>query len=760
MNLPDIYAPVDERDEGPAADGGANWLDLSEYARLLLRRWRVVASISVACITLGVVHYLVTPPEYRATTTIQIEQRNLLNLGGETNPWLEAWTGMKYYPTQYRLLRSRGLAERVVMDLRLTQDPLFNPAGGSAKTPVSPAEDDRKVAALANKLLGGLAVSEVKGTELATLTYVSAHPELAARVVNGVADAYIEWGIQNRRESVGKTSVFLAEQIDSLKRDLDVKEQELQEYSLRSDVVDLDSGSSAALQRLERLNDSLIAATAERLEKEARYRQLVSPSHDSSLDRSADGLIGRLTQQQLEKEREYETKLQVYKPDWPAMVALRGEIEEGRRYLAEMVAQEVEKARRAAYGDLQTAIRRERSLADEIDKVKAEAIGLGSVSVEYKNLEMEVENQRELLDQLLQRLSETGVSASLYRTRESNVRVVDRALVPGSPFRPSLRNSLTLGTSMGLLLGVGLVLLMHLLDRSIKSAEELERLLNLPVLVVIPNLDDTGKGYGYSRYYASDKGRKKGRKPRLKEGPRPTSIELVPESRPRIGISEAYRSLRTALLLSTAGGLRVVTITSAQVAEGKTATAVNLAVVMAQLGRRVLLVDADLRKARLHKVLEVSNRQGLVNFLTGSEQFEDCLRATAISNLTLCPSGPHPPNPSELLSSDRMSDLVQAARQQFHFVIIDSPPVLAVTDPILTGKLSDGVVLCFRADKILREDARLCRDRLRMAGVRILGTLLNRYQPDRASRYDRRYYYYYSHYEDYSQEDANVGSAA
>jgi len=237
---------------------------------------------------------------------------------------------------------------------------------------------------------------------------------------------------------------------------------------------------------------------------------------------------------------------------------------------------------------------------------------------------------------------------------------------------------------------------------------------------------------------------------------------LVPTSNPRLGVSEAYRSLRTALLLSTAGGIKVITITSAEAGEGKTATAVNLANVMAQLGRKTLILDADLRKARLHRIMGVSNRVGLVNVLAEGLDFQAALQSTPVENLTLLSSGPHPPNPSELLSSEPMADLVQHARAVFDVVIIDSPPVLAVTDAILAGRLSDGVLLCFRAGRIQRDDAKACRDQLELAEVRILGSLLNCYQPATTGKYDRRYSYHYA-YEGYSDDDSEAttgGTAA
>ena len=266
--------------------------------------------------------------------------------------------------------------------------------------------------------------------------------------------------------------------------------------------------------------------------------------------------------------------------------------------------------------------------------------------------------------------------------------------------------------------------------------------------VVIPDVSEKSKGYGSSGYYSY----------RKRSRPTPSDpirqIELLPALHPRQAVSEAYRSLRTALLLSSAEKLKLISITSADSGEGKTATAVNLGTVLAQLGKRVLLVDGDLRKPRMFKLFEVSNRAGLVNFLTSNVSPETLVVPTGIDNLFLCPTGPHPPNPSELLASDRMREFLLFAQANYDFVIVDTPPVLAVTDSVLVGAMCHGTVLCFRANNVLREDVQACRNRLLMSDVRILGAVLNRYAPPRSGGYGRRYYYYESYGEDIDNSSA------
>jgi capsular exopolysaccharide synthesis family protein len=404
-----------------------------------------------------------------------------------------------------------------------------------------------------------------------------------------------------------------------------------------------------------------------------------------------------------------------------------------------------------------------------------------STAVEYTNLKVEVQTRRDLLDELMRKQSETEVAVRLQDTRQSNIRIIDKALVPGGPYQPSMRKDFSYGLLLGLLFGVACAILVEFLDRTVKNPEEIERKLGLPTLAVIQDLSESGKTYGYSAYgygYGESEGEKvaaRAAKPAAvgwrekrnekKKGPAPATapgqIELVPHERPRTLFSESYRSLRTALLLSSARELKAIAVTSAVAGEGKTATASNLAVVLAQLGRQVLIVDCDLRKPRLHEVFRVSNRTGLVNQLTATGDPDAVFLPTEVPNLWVTPSGPIPPNPSELLASDRMREWLRAVRARFDFVVLDTPPALAVTDATIVGLLADGVVLTLRSGKVTREEARLCRDRLRQAGIKILGAVLNRYrslQTGLGKRY--RYYESYGAEESEPKKAGKAGSAA
>ena len=760
MNPFELPSATAAREPAPRAAGARiddePEFHLTDYLEKLRRHWKLIALTAVLGLAGAAILYAMTPKQYQATARIQIERRSLSPVGGADNPWLENYLNFDYYPTQYELLQSRGLAERVVVDLGLADDPSFG--GGDAVLARSEdgsldpeAADAAVLGRLAGRLLGGLQVTPVRNTQLVDISYRSSSPRFAARVANGFADAFIDWGITTRTTTAGRASSFLATQIDALKQELQNKEAELQAVSRQSDIVSVDPESNVVLQRLHALNQDYIQAKAARIEAEARYQQMSGAPAEDVADEYSNGNIAQVRQELNALEREYQTKLQTYKPEWPAMIELAAEIEEGRRNLARTVNEYVGNARRSAQVEYQTALRKERTIEEELAGVRSDLLDQGSAAVELTNLQVEIATSRDLMDKLLRQQSETEVAARLQTTRESNVRVVDRALVPGGAFRPSLRENLTMGLGLGLMMGIGFVFLIEYMDRTLKTPEEVERRLMLPNLAVIPDVSAGGRGgrggaYGYGYGYGYG-GRKRKRGVLLdaggdKEpsGASSDSIELLPHQHPRLSVSEAYRSLRTALLLSTAAELKVVSLTSAGPGEGKSATSTNLAVVMAQLGKRVLLIDGDLRKPRLHEVFGVSNRAGLTNVLAAGEDPNRVTAASAIPNLLVIPSGPIPPNPSELLSSDRMHEFLRRARAQFDFVIIDTPPVLAVTDATVIGSLSDGVVLCLRAGKVLREDARTCRDRLLMNDVKILGTVLNRHRERRNGGRQSSYY--------------------
>ncbi|HSM50069.1 MAG TPA: GumC family protein [Thermoanaerobaculia bacterium] len=472
---------------------------LADYVKIFTDRWQLIVLVALLAVAGGVLSYLVTPKEYRATTTILIERRMSIPVQSAIEAAWENYYSMEFYPTQYRLLQSRGLAERTVQNLRLDQDGAFNPAraalagdaeGGSA------AADQAALAGLAGRLLGGLEVRPVGQTQMVEISYRSTNPDLAARIANGVAETYIDWGIENRSNLAGKTSVFLGAQIETLKQEIQDKENQALAYSKRADIVTLDTGGNVVLSRLQALNSDYTRAVSDRIGKGAALKELEIASPEIAAEILDDPIVVQLRGEVVSMERDYAAKLSTFKPEWPAMVELKSRIDQARRNLLPAAREALAKAREAARSEYQGALRREQALSSEINALKIENREVNSASIEYNNLRLEIDTRRQLLDEMLRKQSETDVSSRLQATRESNVRVVDRALVPGGPFRPSLRRNVTLSGGVGLMLGFGLVLLLHYMDRTIKTTEEVERQLGVPVLAVIPDVASGGKGYG------------------------------------------------------------------------------------------------------------------------------------------------------------------------------------------------------------------------------------------------------------------------
>lgn len=750
---------------------------ISQWVEVIRRRRRVLYATTGIVLTGAIVAFLITPKQYLATTVVQIERRLQTSSTTQTNQifsWEDWADAQSFYPTQFRLLQSRGLAERVVRNMRLWEDPYFNPsrAGLSPQGGGSAAADEGLVAYIAGAVQAGLQVNPIRNTRLAEIGFVARSPVVAARMANAYAEAFIDWGVENRYKSTGRASSFLSSQIEALKQEIQDKDAQLQAFSRRTDIVALDSGSNVALQRLQALNSDFMQATSQRIQAESRFRELSESPPEVLAGALSGGLVDQMRADLARLERDYAIKLSTFKPEWPAMKELKAQIDKTRANLDSVIQETVSKAREQARAEYQTAQRREQSLQAELARQKAEAMKVNAEAVEYNNLLVEVSTRRQLLNELVRRQSETEVASRLQGIRDSNVTVVDRALPPGGPYRPSLQRNLSIGLVLGLGLGLGLVFLLEYLDRSVKAPEDVERVLALPTLAVIPDINEGRDGYGtyrYSRRYGYSYGygygygqrggarRPQGR-PQKKGEPPLEKIELIPYAKPRLPVSEAYRALRTALLMSSAEQLRTILVTSAVPGEGKTSTATNLAVVLAQLGNDVLLVDADLREPRVHEIFNLSNRIGIVNALARKVDFDKVYIPTHVPHLFVTPSGTIPPNPAELLASDRMREMLAAVRQRFEYVVIDSPPALPVTDSSILGSIADGVLLCAGAGSLLREDARACRDRLLMAGGRLLGVVLNRFRLSRA-RYSKKYYAAYQ-FEPYGEPQPRAEGAA
>lgn len=747
-------------------------LNLREYAALLRRHWRIlIISLAVALVAF-LTYWALATRLYRATVVLNAvpEQAGISDIKSSDDGRRQV--DPEFLQTQMRLLTSREIAERVVRNLQLAVSPRGGAPGKTAETKDQPDATTRAALAVQHSL----EVQPVRNTTLVELSSVSPSPVKAARIANAIAQAYIDWSLEARVRSLNERAEFFLSQIAQVKKELDEKEQKLLSYGREKDIVAADPGKNPSFQNLDAFNADYAAAVADRVTKEARYQEVRTAPPDAIANTLSSGLVAQLQSDLAKVERDYAEKLNIYKPEWPAMQQLKTQIDKGRQHLDVVIQQTVNKARESARSEYVTALRREANLKAELRSQKAEAQAASSDAVEYNNIRVEVQTQRALLDTLLRREAETEVLSRLQGERASNVRIVDRALVPSSPFAPSLQKNVLFGLAFGGFVGVGLIFVLSYLDRSLRSPGQVQETLQLPTLAVIPG-PAAGSRYGAARLYARGKpGEEKNLPqepvaihqprtriaeayhalrtslllsrgvarlyPRRKQGEEEHGApELVVVDRPRTRMAEAYRALRTSLMLSRAGGIKSIVVTSAAPQEGKTTLASNLAIALAQLDRRVVLVDGDLYNPRLHEIFCVSNRLGLASVLAGQIDFLEVLTATQVPGVTLLPAGPNPPNPSVLLASDSMSRLLTALGSSFDFVVIDSPPVGAVTDAVLLGAQSDGAILCVHAGSTPRELSAGARDKLLWSGVRILGVALTMAE-DETSRADYYDVYY------------------
>ncbi|HYM62414.1 MAG TPA: polysaccharide biosynthesis tyrosine autokinase [Thermoanaerobaculia bacterium] len=716
----------------------------------LADQWSVIVKgrkLIIICVAVGLLSALLmslfAEAKYKAVVVLNVERDigRLFEVGTEQ---AYAPSDPNFLATQTRLMRSREVAERVVTRLNLLGHQDINPSKSGlfrAGTPTSNESDAGDLARAAVGIQGGVTATPVPTTNLVELAYVGRSPKATADIANALAESYIDWTLESKFQVVGQASKFLTAQIETLKSEVEQKETQLHEYGLQKDIISVDPKTNVTLQKLESLNKDYSAAMSDRVTKESRFYELQA-SPTSSAASPTDPVVAQLNAEILKLQRAYTEKAQLYKPEFPALKELKRQTEEAQRALANAEQQSASKAREEARHEYLTAQRREQSLKEALELQKREAMQLNSNAVEFNNLRNEVETKRNLLDTLQKRQAETEVTARLRGQRVSTIRIVDRALVPYQPFSPSYPRNLWQGFLYGALAGVALAFMRDFLDRSLRTVEQVERFIRLPALGVIPAVGaipaGSRKWYGYG--YGSSR-RKKDK--RVETGDK-AKIELVPHLMPRSAVAEAYRAVRAALLLSQAGGVKSMVVTSCLPGEGKTSTALNLACVLGQLEKKVLLVDADLHKPRIHEALHLSNRVGLVSVLVENVSPTRAILPTSVPGVYVVLSGPTPPNPSGLLSSDAMRRFHEFVVMNFDYVVFDSPPVESVADALILGSQTDGIVVCVEGGSTPRERVVRLRNRIAQSNVNIIGVLINKFQEE-AMGYGKYYRYYKAH---------------
>jgi succinoglycan biosynthesis transport protein ExoP len=715
---------------------------LTHYWNVIRKRWKVaLAILAVVMIGTFLASYF-SKPLYLSQIQIQIERET--NSVTIEDIFGIAASEQEFLKTQYVLLHSRGLALRVVEDHKLYNDPALYPAGVAGKTP---AELQTIKEGIAGSLLGGISIEPVNGTSLVNISYVGASPQLAQKIAEHWGDSFMRMNIARKLEAVQQASEFLNRQIATVQADLETKRNELQQYGRTHGIISMQGTSDdVVMSKLGQLNRDLTDAQNVVFQRQAALGAVQRTGAEAL--GSGDPMVQRLSQELSAMQREYSERLSTLKEGHPEMKRLASQIDKVRSARATAVQQAYLKQVEEARAAFTAAVAQESSIRNSYNSQRTEAQRLNVDSAGYLDLRMAVETQQGLLATLQKQLSETEVAARLRGSSSSNIHWVDHAPI-GGRFNLSMKKNLQSAFPLGTILGFAAIFFLEYMDRSVKTPEELERLTHFASLGVIPSAASISARQGsYGEY-----GRGLARLRAVEAADKNAGVELIPHTDARSPVSEAYRAFRTSLLLASATSPKVIVITSSFAREGKTTTSVNLATVLAQMGKPVLLVDADLRRPRLQKVFTGKMNLGLVNYLAANIPFDDIIQPTEVPNLSVVLSGPIPPNPSELLASDRMKHLIEEVRSKFAYVIFDSPPVLAVTDAIVLAASADGVVLCVHGGQTPRELVQRSAEKLRQANIPVLGAILNNLDLHQYGyTYRKSYYDYYESTEEEKEE--------
>jgi capsular exopolysaccharide synthesis family protein len=721
---------------------------LGDYLLILRKHVWLILSFALAVVTFVTITTVRMQPVYEATARIEIDRENpnLTNFTGNTGD-ADGDTESEddYIETQSKILMSETVALQTIRSVGLQNDPQF---GGQPGKPAADASaggaNQPRPAALA-AFLSNLTVTRVPNSELLDVTFAANDPQLAARVVNAQINNFIEQNFQSKFEATTQASNWLAGQLDEMKVKVEDSENASLAYERENQIWTVDQNQDISEEKLGEIEKELTDAQADRISKEAVYQLAQAGNYDAIPAVRESAVIQDILKQEGQLNADYADALAQYGPKFPKVVRLQAQIKQ----LDDMINKEKENIANQVEAEFRGASQREMLLQQALDEQKSEANATAEKLVQYNILKREADTDKDLYDGILQKLKEAGIQAGL---RSSNIRVVDPALVPSAPSRPQKARNILMGLLVGLVGGIGLALLREYMDNTVKTPDDIEMLARLPSLAVVPA-------------FASGNGHANGRISRLlKSGANGTKeghVELVSHTMPQSHMSEAFRGLRTSLLLSQAEHPpQVILVTSALPREGKTTCAVNLAVTLAQLGDRTLLVDADLRKPGINRALSLvdGKHAGLSSYLAGVSSLDlISVPHPAITNLTAIPTGPIPPNPADLLSSRRLAELIQELRKRYKFVVIDSPPIMAATDAVILSVLVDGVLIVARSHETPKEAFTRARDLLASVNSRILGAVLNAVDSNSPNYYYSYRYYPYAYGE--SEKDRAAESS-
>ena len=662
-----------------------------------------------------------TTPIYEAVGSIAINKMDPVMFNFKDS----ASGGFDYYDptdldTEVRILRSDLLALQVIKELNLDKQPGF--ASSVPKNPSSAIDlsgdalqpDAAQISAVLGGFKGSLQVALIPNTRIIEIRYRSPDKNLAARAVNTLAKTYVEQNFKTRFESTMQTSDWLSKQLVDLQMKVETSQEKLVQYQKAHEILGIDEKQNITTAKLDELNKELTSAESTRMDKESVYALLQSGDTESVAAAATTGNVtsnSGASSNLLEKLREQQADLKIqvaqlstqFGPSYPRLTQLNSQLKE----VEAQIQYEMKKVVARVRGDYLAALQRENMLHAALEKQKQEANKLNESAIEYSLLKRDVETNRTLYEGLLEKLKEAGVTAGL---RSNNVRPVDIARVPTVPSEPNVPRNLSFALALGLSTGIGLAFLLDSIDNTVRTPEQAQLISGLPSLGMIPLGSKTGEAHPRRLSVASSR----------------EAVELITQSRPQSQMAESYRALRTSLLLTSLGAPpKVILVTSALPQEGKTTTSINSAIVLAQKGTRVLLIDADLRRPSIHKTLGMGPRTGLSNVLTGTATAQQAIvRSPLLPSLFVLPAGTPPPNPAELLASTNMRDVLAELREQYDHIVVDTPPTLSVTDAVVMSTRADAVVLVIRSGQTTRQALRRARDILTQDNAPIYDALI------------------------------------
>jgi len=719
-------APVHVK--GGASYGHHRNVHLFDRFAVVIKYYKAVVAVFVLVVAGWMYQTYTTIPMYRAQARIQIDEEHTTQTADFKEPYLTYSDPEPYYQTQYRVLQGRDLARRAVRRLKLETVPEFN-GTGPTPTRLTRALEWAKARALApftgapapapantpqpggyneNALVAAfqarVQVIPVRSSRLVDISFTSADPQFAARAVNVLAEEYVQQNLEFRLENTQKSLQWLTQEVARQQNIVQQSERLLAEYRENQNALSLEDRQNIVIARLNQVNDAVTRARTQRVQREALYRQIKeAKDRESLISIVQNPFIQNLKGRQAQLQQERVRLLERYGDKHPQVQNISSQIADTQR----QIDAEVDKTVAAIRSDYEAALAEEQTLSRDLEAQKSAAMDLNRKGIDYSVLQREAESNRQVYESLLQREKELRVVAN---SRANNVRLLDRAEVPSAPFTPDVNRAWMMALVFGLGLGIAVAFAIDYLDDTVKTPEDVTGRLKLRFLGLVPKV--------------------RGDRHPLLSGPVPHDF------------GEAFRALRTALVASNPGeATRIITITSAQPLEGKTTTAVNIALALAIGGARVLLIDADMRRPSLHKALRLPNDKGLSDLLMGQARMREVVQRTGDPNLLIVTAGRTPSNPSELLASDRMKAFVQQLRVgPFDWVIIDSPPVLAVTDAVILAPLVSGVTFVLGAEMTRWRLAERAIETLQSGHPQSISAVLNRVDFDRNRYYYSRYY--------------------